>query len=74
LKVILKIGIITLFVSPLLQQQLQLMKIPIQIVKMDIVNFLRKLIPHDYNFAHIEGNSDAHIKSSFNWKFPYIDG
>jgi secondary thiamine-phosphate synthase enzyme len=34
----------------------------------DITGFLNKLIPKDggfgYNFKHMEGNSDAHIKSS----------
>lgn len=33
-------------------------------VKKDIVQHLRKLIPKDANFSHMEGNSDAHIKSS----------
>lgn len=33
-------------------------------VKMDIVNTLNRLIPHNLNYAHSEGNSDAHIKSS----------
>ncbi|MCX8058805.1 MAG: secondary thiamine-phosphate synthase enzyme YjbQ [Spirochaetes bacterium] len=33
-------------------------------VKSDILNYLRKLIPENYNFQHIEGNSDAHIKAS----------
>jgi secondary thiamine-phosphate synthase enzyme len=30
----------------------------------DIANFLKKLIPKDAGFSHIEGNSDAHVKSS----------
>ena len=30
----------------------------------DIVNFLQKLIPKNSNFSHLEGNSDAHIKST----------
>ena len=30
----------------------------------DIVNYLRKLIPQSSGFSHMEGNSDAHIKSS----------
>jgi secondary thiamine-phosphate synthase enzyme len=38
-------------------------------VQKDIINYLKKLIPHDggfgYNFRHGEGNSDAHVKSSF---------
>ena len=33
-------------------------------VMKDIVNFLGKLIPRSSNFSHLEGNSDAHIKSS----------
>ncbi len=32
-------------------------------VKIDLINALEKLIP-DINFLHMEGNSDAHIKSS----------
>ena len=30
----------------------------------DIVNLLGQLIPKSSNFSHLEGNSDAHIKSS----------
>ncbi len=33
-------------------------------VKKDIVNFLGKLIPQNARFRHMEGNSDAHIKST----------
>ncbi|CAB3289953.1 conserved protein of unknown function [Methanocaldococcus lauensis] len=33
-------------------------------VKHDIINFLSHLIPKNWNFTHLEGNSDAHIKSS----------
>lgn len=33
-------------------------------VKKDIVNFLGKLIPQNAGFRHMEGNSDAHIKST----------
>ncbi|MGA1862785.1 secondary thiamine-phosphate synthase enzyme YjbQ [Deferribacter thermophilus] len=33
-------------------------------VKDDIISFLNKKIPLDYPFKHLEGNSDAHIKSS----------
>lgn len=33
-------------------------------VKADIVNALNKLIPHNANYQHAEGNADAHIKSS----------
>ncbi len=33
-------------------------------VKHDIINFLSKLVPKDMDFTHLEGNSDAHIKSS----------
>jgi secondary thiamine-phosphate synthase enzyme len=30
----------------------------------DIVSSLNKLIPHNANYLHAEGNSDAHIKTS----------
>jgi len=30
----------------------------------DIINKTSRLIPHDDNYSHIEGNSDAHIKTS----------
>ena len=30
----------------------------------DIVSTLHKLIPHSANYLHMEGNSDAHIKTS----------
>ncbi len=33
-------------------------------VTRDIINFTSGLIPEDSGFAHSEGNSDAHIKSS----------
>ena len=33
-------------------------------VMRDIIDFLGSLIPKDTRFAHREGNSDAHIKSS----------
>lgn len=33
-------------------------------VKADIVNTLNRLIPHNANYQHAEGNADAHIKSS----------
>ena len=33
-------------------------------VKMDIENTINKLIPPTGQYAHAEGNSDAHIKSS----------
>ncbi|MCL4376850.1 MAG: secondary thiamine-phosphate synthase enzyme YjbQ [Actinobacteria bacterium] len=33
-------------------------------VSFDIVNKINKLIPENENFHHLEGNSDAHIKSS----------
>mgnify|MGYP000891209813 FL=1 len=29
----------------------------------DIDDFLRRMVPKSSNFAHMEGNSDAHIKS-----------
>jgi secondary thiamine-phosphate synthase enzyme len=38
-------------------------------VQKDIITYLNKLIPQNggfgYNYRHMEGNSDAHIKSSF---------
>ncbi|TFF93506.1 MAG: YjbQ family protein [Promethearchaeota archaeon] len=33
-------------------------------VKTDIIQHLRKLIPKNASFSHMEGNSDAHIKST----------
>ena len=33
-------------------------------VKRDILNALSRLIPHEMNYAHREGNADAHIKST----------
>jgi len=33
-------------------------------VKHDILTALSKLVPHEANYSHVEGNSDAHIKSS----------
>jgi len=33
-------------------------------VKNDILSYLSRLIPADAGFRHMEGNSDAHIKSS----------
>jgi len=33
-------------------------------VMRDIIHFLRSLIPQSTSFSHMEGNSDAHIKSS----------
>lgn len=33
-------------------------------VKSDILSYLSRLIPADAGFRHMEGNSDAHIKSS----------
>ena len=33
-------------------------------VKKDIINYLNQLIPKNAGFSHVEGNSDAHIKSS----------
>lgn len=33
-------------------------------VQWDILNTLSALIPHENNYTHREGNSDAHIKSS----------
>ena len=33
-------------------------------VRADIASFLARLIPADAGFAHCEGNSDAHLKTS----------
>lgn len=33
-------------------------------VQRDIVNALSRLVPHEMNYSHREGNADAHIKSS----------
>jgi secondary thiamine-phosphate synthase enzyme len=33
-------------------------------VMKDIISYLKKLIPQKSGFSHMEGNSDAHIKSS----------
>ncbi len=33
-------------------------------VQRDVNHMLSKLVPKDMNYAHLEGNSDAHIKSS----------
>lgn len=34
-------------------------------VMKDLLNHLEKVVPMNGNFAHIEGNSNAHIKASF---------
>jgi secondary thiamine-phosphate synthase enzyme len=33
-------------------------------VQRDIIGFLNKMVPASYPFAHGEGNSDAHVKST----------
>lgn len=33
-------------------------------VQRDIINALSRLVPHEMNYAHREGNADAHIKST----------
>lgn len=33
-------------------------------VRADILESLNKMVPYSDNYAHIEGNADAHIKSS----------
>jgi len=33
-------------------------------VKKDIIQHLKELVPKNANFSHMEGNSDAHIKST----------
>lgn len=30
----------------------------------DIINALSRLVPHEMNYSHREGNADAHIKST----------
>jgi len=34
-------------------------------VKSDIINQLAEIAPYGENYAHLEGNADAHIKASF---------
>ncbi|MBU0467450.1 MAG: secondary thiamine-phosphate synthase enzyme YjbQ [Candidatus Omnitrophica bacterium] len=42
-------------------------------VKKDITNFLNQKVPQNFGFAHIEGNSDAHIKASLmNFSYNFI--
>lgn len=42
-------------------------------VMKDILNSVNKLVPFDDNYAHQEGNSAAHIKSSlFNFSIEFI--
>ncbi|PLX41120.1 MAG: hypothetical protein C0609_11285 [Deltaproteobacteria bacterium] len=46
-------------------------------VKRDIIAFMDRLIPRDWGFRHIEGNSDAHIKASmmgFSAQIPVTGG
>lgn len=38
-------------------------------VKADIISVLEKLVPEDGRYAHSEGNSDAHVKSSMTGHF-----
>lgn len=33
-------------------------------VQRDIQNTLTRLVPHEFNYSHREGNADAHVKSS----------
>jgi secondary thiamine-phosphate synthase enzyme len=33
-------------------------------VKKDILEYYKRNVPLDYNYYHVEGNSDAHIKST----------
>ncbi|OQX87131.1 MAG: hypothetical protein B6D55_04290 [Candidatus Omnitrophica bacterium 4484_70.2] len=33
-------------------------------VRRDIISTLRKIVPDNFNYSHLEGNSPAHIKSS----------
>lgn len=41
-------------------------------VKQDIISTLATLIPKDNNYLHLEGNSDAHIKTSLFGSSEYI--
>jgi secondary thiamine-phosphate synthase enzyme len=41
-------------------------------VQSDIINFLSKLVPQDMGYHHMEGNSDAHIKSSLVGASDYV--
>ena len=41
-------------------------------VTRDIICHLQELIPEDKNYAHLEGNADAHIKSSLVGNSLYI--
>ncbi|MFX0098764.1 MAG: secondary thiamine-phosphate synthase enzyme YjbQ [Candidatus Hodarchaeota archaeon] len=34
-------------------------------VKADIITQLKRIFPEDENYRHLEGNSDAHLKTSF---------
>ncbi|MGM0595813.1 MAG: secondary thiamine-phosphate synthase enzyme YjbQ [Myxococcota bacterium] len=46
-------------------------------VKSDIRNWLQRLIPQHNSFKHLEGNSDAHLKTSLigpSVQIPVIDG
>lgn len=46
-------------------------------VKIDIRNWLQRLIPQHHSFKHLEGNSDAHLKTSLIGpcvQIPVIDG
>jgi secondary thiamine-phosphate synthase enzyme len=41
-------------------------------VQHDIINTLSNLIPHEGGYRHMEGNSDAHIKSSLVGASQYV--
>jgi secondary thiamine-phosphate synthase enzyme len=41
-------------------------------VQYDILNTLSNLIPHEGGYRHMEGNSDAHIKSSLVGASQYV--
>ncbi len=46
-------------------------------VKSDMIKSLNKLIPYKDNYTHLEGNSDAHIKTTLTGlsaTIPVIDG
>ncbi|WP_027356305.1 secondary thiamine-phosphate synthase enzyme YjbQ [Desulfofundulus thermocisternus] len=46
-------------------------------VAQDIINGLEKLVPREGNYRHLEGNADAHIKTSLvgsSLVVPIVDG
>lgn len=58
-----KSGIITLYV-PHTTAAITINEHADPSVRVDITEFLSKLVPESPHFKHLEGNSDAHIKST----------